>query len=166
MVRVLFVCMGNICRSPMAEAIFRHQVAEAGLADQFEIDSAGTLEYHVGSRPHPGTQRVLQTHSVEVGTHRARQITPYDIKRFHYVIAMDRQNLADMQMLGVPNNGARLLLHFAPHQPLTEVPDPYYDGRFEEVFQLISQACRGLLEHIRHERLLAPTNPAKGQSHA
>ena len=158
MIRVLFVCMGNICRSPMAEAVFRHLVAEAGLADQIEVDSAGTLEYHVGARPHRGTQRVLAARGIALRDHCAGQVRPSDLDDFDYVIAMDSENIADLRLLTRRKDvEVRRLLDFAPDQPLRDVPDPYYTGNFEAVYDLIYRAARGLLEHIRHERGLSRT---------
>lgn len=150
LIRVLFVCMGNICRSPMAEAVFRHQVTEAGLADRFYIDSAGTGAWHVGERPHSGTLAVLARHAIDPGPQRARQLTASDFTSFDYIVAMDHENLADMAAFHRDAaSRARLLLDFAPDLGTREVPDPYYSGGFEQVYQLIEAGCRGLLAHIR-----------------
>ncbi len=149
-IRVLFICMGNICRSPMAEALFRHHVATAGLAERILIDSAGTGNWHEGERPHHGTVAVLERNGVAVGDQRARQVRAADLHSFDYVIAMDAQNLADL--VGFSREGAqrvRLLLEFAPMQGAREVPDPYYVGNFDEVFRLIEAGSLGLLTHIR-----------------
>ena len=149
-IRVLFVCIGNICRSPMAEAVFRHQVNAAGLADQFFIDSAGTGGWHTGERPHRGTLAILAQHGVDPGDQRARRLAPADFASFHYIVAMDRENLDDMAAFA---RGAasrtRLLLDYAPDLGTREVPDPYYSGGFEHVYQLVTAGCRGLLAHIR-----------------
>jgi protein-tyrosine phosphatase len=149
-ISVLFVCMGNICRSPMAEAVFRHLVSEAGLADQFLIDSAGTGGWHTGERPHHGTLAVLAQHGVDPGEQCARRLEPADLSSFHYVAAMDRENLDDMAAFarGAASR-ARLLLDYAPALGTREVPDPYYSGGFEHVYQLVTAGCRGLLAHIR-----------------
>jgi protein-tyrosine phosphatase len=147
--------MGNICRSPMAEAVFRHLVDEAGLTDQFEIDSAGTHEYHVGARPHPGTQRALTTRGVAVGSHRARHVHPYDFDYYDYVIAMDADNLTDLQALAPRTTKVRRLLDYAPHAAVRNVPDPYYVGNFEAVYDLVLAGARGLLDHIMAERGLS-----------
>lgn len=149
-IRVLFVCMGNICRSPMAEAVFRHQVAAAGLADRFVIDSAGTGGWHSGERPHRGTLAVLAQHGVDPGPQRARQLASADFDTFDYIVAMDHENLADMAGFhGEARARARLLLDYAPALGAREVPDPYYSGGFEHVYQLVEAGCRGLLAHIR-----------------
>ncbi|WP_322497148.1 low molecular weight protein-tyrosine-phosphatase [Chloroflexus sp.] len=149
-IRVLFVCMGNICRSPMAEAIFRHLVEQAGLSDRFEIDSASTGGWHVGEPPHPGTQRVLARHNISTAGMRARQVRSADIDQFDYILVMDRENLADLGRFHPrARERAKLLLSFAPELEVDEVPDPYYNGRFDEVYQLIEIACRNLLAYIR-----------------
>lgn len=149
-IRVLFVCMGNICRSPMAEAIFRHLVEQAGLSDRFEIDSAGTGGWHVGEPPHSGTQRVLARHNISTAGMRARQVRSADIDQFDYILVMDRENLADLGRFHPrARERAKLLLSFAPELEVDEVPDPYYNGRFDEVYQLIETACRNLLAYIR-----------------
>ncbi len=151
-VRVLFVCMGNICRSPMAEAIFRHLVNEAGLSERFEIDSAGTGSWHVGEPPHPGTQRVLARRNISTAGMYARQVRSADIDQFDYILVMDRENLADLSRFHPKaRERARLLLSFAPNLGTDEVPDPYYNGRFEEVYHLIETACRNLLAYIREQ---------------
>lgn len=148
--RVLFVCMGNICRSPMAEAVFRHLVAEAGLAERFVIDSAGTGAWHVGEPPHPGTLAVLARNGVDPGPQRARQLAPPDFAGFDYVVAMDDENLAALR--GLPREAGAsvsLLLDHAPGAGAREVPDPYYSGGFDHVYGLVLAGCRGLLAQIR-----------------
>jgi protein-tyrosine phosphatase len=149
-VRVLFVCMGNICRSPMAEAVFRHLVAEAGLAERFAIDSAGTGGWHVGEPPHPGTLAILAAHAVEPGPQRARQLRPADFATFDDIVAMDEENLAEMRRFRHdPQARVSLLLDHAPGLGTHEVPDPYYTGGFERVYQLVQAGCAGLLAAIR-----------------
>jgi protein-tyrosine phosphatase len=154
-IRVLFVCMGNICRSPMAEALFRHQVAEAGLADRFVIDSAGTGSWHVGEPPHRGTLAVLARHGVEAGQQRARQLTPDDFSSFDYVVAMDAENLAEIgRFRRDPHARVSLLLDHAPGLDTREVPDPYYSGGFEHVYRLVEAGCSGLLAQIREREAI------------
>jgi protein-tyrosine phosphatase len=147
-VRVLFVCLGNICRSPMAEAVFCHLVAQAGLSERIQADSAGTGSWHVGEQPHHGTRRVLRERGIDY-THCARVIAPADFAHFDYIVALDRSNLADLSGLA---RGSRakvgLLLDYAPATGYRDVPDPYYDGRFDLVYDLVEQGCRGLLERI------------------
>jgi protein-tyrosine phosphatase len=154
-VRVLFVCLGNICRSPMAEAVFRHLVDEAGLSDQITVDSAGTGPWHVGERAHHGTLDILHTHGIEYDG-RARQITRADFAQFDYILAMDSENLADLREMMPDNTQAtvRRFLEFADDVPSRDVPDPYYNGRFEEVYNLVRQGAAGLLAHIRAEKRL------------
>ena len=148
--RVVFVCLGNICRSPMAEAIFKDMVDNAGLADEIVVDSVGTGNWHVGERPHPGTQEVLRAHSISFD-HRARQIQASDLQGADYLIAMDRSNLADIRRLGPTDAEVGLLLDYAEGVDETDVPDPYYSGGFDRVYRLVEAGCRGLLQHIREK---------------
>ena len=155
--RILFVCLGNICRSPMAEGVMRHLVAEQGLSRQIEVDSAGTSNYHIGAQPHTGTLKVLREHGIDL-QHAARQFKPSDGERFDVLVAMDGDNLADMQQT-LGKNGAKIhyLLDFIAAGPRGRgVPDPWYTGDFNEVYRLIEAACRGLLEHIQQEHLDRP----------
>jgi protein-tyrosine phosphatase len=151
--KVLFVCLGNICRSPLAEGVFRHMVNEAGLADSFEIDSAGTSNYHIGDAPDARTTRVAKARGVAL-TGAARQIKAPDLDRFDYVIAMDRQNLANVRELtqGAVKAKIHLLREFEAGDDVDpDVPDPYYGGPrgFEDVHDIVERACAGLLAHIR-----------------
>jgi protein-tyrosine phosphatase len=149
-IKVVFVCLGNICRSPMAEAIFAHKVKEAGLSDQIEVDSCGTSRWHVGERPHPGTRRVLAAHNIRY-THRARQLNRADLEEADYLIAMDSHNLDDIRRVSRAGAETGLLLDYAPDVTMSDVPDPYYVGNFEDVYRLVEAGCEGLLEHIRRE---------------
>lgn len=152
---VLFVCMGNICRSPMAEAVFRHQAREAGLV--VEVDSAGTHAYHVGEPPHPETLAELARRGIPQGEHRARLVTAADLERFDHVVAMDRANLGELRALAAAAPQAvraelSLLLDHAPDEvDEDEVPDPWYVGGYDHVFDLVTLGGRGLLEHVRGE---------------
>jgi len=150
---VLFVCMGNICRSPLAEGVFRHLVEADGLGDAFVIDSAGTGAWHVGDAPDPRSVEVAAAHGVRLEG-RARQVTPEDLLRFDVVVAMDRDNLAALRELADAGGGTarvRLLRAFDPTADGDEVPDPYYGGAsgFERVYRMVHAACEGLLAELR-----------------
>ena len=154
MINVLFVCAGNICRSPMAEAIFKDLVDQAGLTDQFNIDAVGTDAYHVGEPAHPGTQRILAAHGIRCESV-SRRVHRADLTQADYIIAMDRYNYSDLQTLASRsslNDRLHLLLEFVPDQPLRDVPDPYYTRNFQEVYDLVEAGCQGLLAHIRQEQ--------------
>jgi protein-tyrosine phosphatase len=154
MVRVLFVCLGNICRSPMAEAVFSHLVIEAGLEDKIEADSAGTGHWHVGDPAHPGTLRMLAKQGIEYRG-RARVFHPEDLNRFDYIVTMDNQNLRDVKAFGEAQAKVAPLMDYAPEVKAREVPDPYYNGKYQEVYDLVSVACARLLETICREHDLA-----------
>lgn len=152
-VGVLFVCMGNICRSPIAEGVFRQRVTQAGLDHFIQIDSAGTHGYHIGARPDARAQAAATRRRYDLSALRARQVTREDIEVFDYVLAMDRDNLAHLNSLASPNyhNKPQLFLDYAAHVNLREVPDPYYgpDQGFDFVLDLVEEASLGLLTHIQ-----------------
>jgi len=153
MVRVLFVCLGNICRSPTAEGVFRKVVDEAGLLEHIEIDSAGTHAYHVGAPPDTRAQAAAKRRGIDLSRLRGRRATDTDIERFDYVLAMDAENhdnLLAICPVGLEHK-IRLFLEFAPNRPEREVPDPYYggDNGFERVLDMIEEASEGLLADIR-----------------
>jgi protein-tyrosine phosphatase len=149
MVKVLFVCMGNICRSPTAEAVFRAKVVAAGWADRIEIDSAGTHDYHIGSPPDRRTQLAAQQRGYDLSTLRGRQVSPRDFMDFDYVLAMDQANLAILQRLRPVEATCHLglFLAYARSHSQREVPDPYYGGAsgFERVLDMVEDAAEGLL---------------------
>ena len=151
--KVLFVCLGNICRSPTAEGVFRKLVADAGLADRVTIDSCGTGSWHVGELPDPRTCEAAARRGI-VLDHRARQLVVADLERFDLLLAMDGSNLAAIERLASGRATPRraLLRSFdADAEPNADVPDPYAGGRdgFEEVLDQCERACRGLLAHVR-----------------
>lgn len=152
-IAVLFVCMGNICRSPTAEAVFRHYVENAGMSGQIRIDSAGTHDYHIGDAPDMRAQRAAQQRGYDMEDLRGRQVEALDFQRFDYVLAMDETNLAILQRLVPPTGGAKLqlFLDYARHHAEREVPDPYYGGAdgFERVLDMVEDAAEGLLQYIR-----------------
>jgi len=158
-IRVLFVCLGNICRSPTAQGVFAKVVSDAGLAERIEIDSAGTHAYHVGEPPDERAQATARRRGIDLSRQRARRAIREDFERFDYLLTMDRENDAWMRELCPPGRDLerrlRLFMEFAPALDLAEVPDPYYGGAngFERVFDLVEEAARGLLDEIRRERL-------------
>lgn len=157
-VQVLFVCLGNICRSPTAEGVFRHVVEQAGLADRIQTDSCGTADYHVGEAPDRRSQIAARGRGIDLSQLRARQLSPEDLDRFDYVLVMDRQNLANVQDVWrrVGGTEPELFLSYASANPdVDEVPDPYHGGEqgFEWVFDLVQDASEGLLRQIRDRHL-------------
>jgi protein-tyrosine phosphatase len=154
--KVLFVCMGNICRSPLAEGVFRHMVTQAGLGNRFEIDSAGTSAYHIGDPPDERTTSVARARGIELNGS-ARQIKPADLRDFDYVLVMDAQNMSRVQQLAKeakPTAEVRMLRDFDDEvDGDLDVPDPYYGGArgFEQVHDIVERACAQLLEHIRQQ---------------
>lgn len=150
MVRVCFVCLGNICRSPTAEGIMLHLVRKAGLDGQVYIDSAGTGAWHVGERADPRSRAVAHQRGFELPSI-ARQFQADDFSEFDYIIAMDRSNREHLERLG-PGESVHMLREFDPQDPSrADVPDPYFGGDdgFEHVFDLCERACQGLLTYIR-----------------
>jgi protein-tyrosine phosphatase len=157
---VLFVCMGNICRSPTAEAVFRAKVEGAGLLHQIAIDSAGTHDYHIGNPPDKRAQHAAKQRGYDMGNLRGRQIEAADFSRFDYVLAMDNANMAILQRLCPKELRERLglFLHYAKQHKVTEVPDPYYGGDdgFDQVLNMVEDASAGLLQHIQKIHLNIP----------
>jgi protein-tyrosine phosphatase len=163
-IRLLFVCLGNICRSPTAEGVMRALVEEEGMSDSVMLDSAGTGEWHVGSPPDSRARTAARRRGVELGG-TARTVRRSDFEDFDMLLAMDRSNVADLRALTRDEEQlakVRLLREFDPQSVRTgdlEVPDPYYGahGGFDEVLDIVHAACVGLLEHIR----TAQTAPAQ-----
>ncbi|UTF60915.1 low molecular weight protein-tyrosine-phosphatase [Gilvimarinus sp. DA14] len=156
-VKVLFVCLGNICRSPTAEGLFRAELAKRQLVDKVATDSAGTGAWHVGKAPDRRAIAAAAERGIDISTLRARQVDTADFETFDYIVAMDESNLMDLQAMqpaGFKGTLA-LFLDYAPQSPEREVPDPYYGGAegFEHVLNLVEQAAAGLLNDIRQQHL-------------
>ena len=153
--RVLMVCLGNICRSPTAEAMLRHQVHAAGLDDRIEVDSAGTADYHVDSPPDRRAVAHGEKRGLKMQHLRGRQVERADFDRFDHILAMDEDNLMNLKRLRPAGSRAKvaLLMSFAPQAGAREVPDPYYGGAdgFERVLDLVDSACEGLLANLRSD---------------
>lgn len=152
-ISVVFVCMGNICRSPTAEGVFRHVVNQKNMSDVISIDSAGTHAYHIGESPDPRSQSTAKSQGVDLSSQRARQIDSNDFERFDYVIAMDNANFENLKLVSDDNaqlSRLHLFMSFAKGWDNSEVPDPYYgEGNgFERVFNMVQSASEGLLAHI------------------
>ncbi|MDH5633767.1 MAG: low molecular weight phosphotyrosine protein phosphatase [Gammaproteobacteria bacterium] len=152
-ISVLFVCLGNICRSPTAEAVFRQLVVREGLEHAINIDSAGTHAYHVGEPPDHRAQAAAARRGIDMSQLRGRRATELDIEQFDYILAMDNENYHNL--LAISSDGLEskihLFLDFAPDRPEQEVPDPYFGGPggFDNVLDMVEEASIGLLRHIR-----------------
>ncbi len=155
-VSVLFVCLGNICRSPTAHGVFEQWLAERGLAEQVAVDSAGTGDWHIGRPPDSRMQSAATSRGYDLSQLRARQVTVEDFHQFDYVLAMDLNNLADLKAMQPEGSRAQLqlFLDFARNTSLREVPDPYYGGEagFYEVIDLVEDASQGLLAELGKRR--------------
>jgi protein-tyrosine phosphatase len=155
-VKVLFVCLGNICRSPTAHAVFQSQVDQAGLGNRIQVDSAGTGEWHLGKPPDKRSSSVASMRGYDMSSLRARQVSSGDFEEFDYILAMDNTNLADLQSMEPTGYQGilDLFLSFDKQSDFTEVPDPYYGGTdgFDRVLDLVEAAASNLLAHIE-ERL-------------
>ena len=152
MIKVLFVCMGNICRSPTAEGVFRHVVDEAGLAMQIAADSAGTSDFQKGDPPDKRAQQAALRRGYNLSRLKARQVRPQDFHEFDHILAMDQKNLRDLNAI-YPNGASAqvsLFLAYAEKSKLKEVPDPYFGGPqgFELVLDLVEDAAEGFLQHL------------------
>ena len=153
MTKILFVCLGNICRSPMAEFVMKDLVKQAGLESQFRIDSAATSREELGNPVYGPARRKLAEHGISCGVHRARQLQPRDYSEYDLLIGMDQANIRNMDRIcgGDPQRKIHLLLDYAG-RPGQEVADPWYTGDFEIAWQDISQGCQGLLKELLTEK--------------
>lgn len=152
MIKVLFVCMGNICRSPMAEGMFRHAIKEAGLEHLVHIDSAGTHSYHVGSPPDTRAQQAIRKRGIDISGQRSRKVTERDLAEYDYILVMDGANHANLirRASATHHSKIRRLLSFSKKYPNLDVPDPYYGGAegFEENLDMIHDAVQHLVREI------------------
>ena len=149
---VLFVCLGNICRSPVAEGVFAHKIEQAGLADQVEVDSAGTAAWHVGKAPDSRMIKAAGGRGYDLSSLRARQALAEDFNKFDYILAMDQENYDNLCQIRPPKAQAKLalFLDYASGVQETQVPDPYYGGQedFHHVIDLVEAASDGLIENL------------------
>ena len=149
--RILFLCLGNICRSPMAEAIFQNLINNSGLENSISVDSAGTANWNVGKTAHFGTLEVLKSYGIKYHGY-ARQINAQDVDdHLTYIVAMDNNNLRTLRHRFGHRQNTYLLLDFAKDTNVTEVPDPFYSNNFDFVYHLIADGCLGLLSHLKQQ---------------
>jgi protein-tyrosine phosphatase len=155
--RILFVCLGNICRSPTAEGVLRHLLAQRAPGLEVEVDSAGTADYHIGAAPDLRSQSAALRRGIDISGLRARQVAKADFTRFDLILAMDGQNLSALQAMKPKASRAaiKLFLEYAPGSGVLEVPDPYYGdaGGFEQVLDLTSAASLGLIGALQQQKL-------------
>ncbi|MDE0841891.1 MAG: low molecular weight phosphotyrosine protein phosphatase [Porticoccaceae bacterium] len=156
-ISVVFVCLGNICRSPTAHGVFQHMINHRGYSQRISVDSAGTGDWHLGHAPDTRSVATADGRGIDLRMLRSRLVTAKDFQKSAYIIAMDRQNLADLEVLRPPDFDGHLglLLDFSAATEYAEVPDPYYSGDqgFELVIDLIESAAEGLLQHIKKHYL-------------
>jgi len=148
--KILFVCMGNICRSPTAEGAFRSIVEKNTKSQYFEIDSAGTHAYHIGNSPDQRAQQAAIDHGVNLSSQRARQVHESDFYYYDFIIAMDSDNLERLKSMCPKDSHSKieLMLDYSNDHPGASVPDPYYEGKFDEVFKMVHSACLSFYESI------------------
>lgn len=162
--KVLLVCMGNICRSPTAEAVLTRMLDEQGLSERFELDSAGTHHYHVGHPPDSRTVEQGEVHGLRLSHLRARQLQPEDYYEYDYILMADTANLDDAESINPGNGTAKVykMLHFATEYEVADVPDPYYGGPngFKRVIDLIEDGMAGFLAHVLDKHPVEKASPS------
>ena len=146
MIKILFICHGNICRSPMAEYIFKKLIKEKGLLNQFQVDSAATSREEIGNDIYPPAKKCLAKHGVDFGVHHAKQITATDLTHYDYIIAMEDYNIRNLQRMFGNSSKYSLLLDYT-NKP-GNISDPWYSGDFETAYKEIEMGCKGLLEQL------------------
>ena len=148
MIRILFVCLGNICRSPMAEAVMRDIVQKRGLSSEVKVDSAGTASYHIGEPPHKGTKGKLQQFGISTAGMSARQLKRKDGEQFDYIVCMDASNVENARAILGEDTNTKIIrfLDLTPHNK--DVPDPWYTTNFQETYDLCVEGCEALLAHV------------------
>ncbi len=151
MIKILFVCHGNICRSPMAQSVFAHMAAQKGLSDRIDVDSAAVSREEIGNEPHYGTADKLREKNIPLIPHKARRMTEKDYEEYDYLIGMDSSNIRIMQRIagGDPQKKIYKMMYFAGSDK--DVADPWYTGNFDETYRDISEGLNGLMEHIMRE---------------
>lgn len=151
MIQLLFVCLGNICRSPMGEAVFRHLIDSENLTDRITVDSAGTTSWHTDKVPHEGTRKILEREGISYEGMKARQLIPEDFKKYDYIVVMDEQNMIDLinKYENIKGPVLAKLLDFVEDTGEVDVPDPYYTGDFNYTYELVLKGSENLLNHIR-----------------
>lgn len=151
MIKVLFVCLGNICRSPMAEALFREKVKEKGLEDKIHISSSATGDWNLGKPPHEGTQKILLENGISTAGMFATRVSSKDFDEYDYILGMDHNNIHDLKALPPTDqydSKIHLFLEPLKHPQHTEVPDPYYTGNFELTYELVNKGCDYWLDYL------------------
>lgn len=153
MIRVLFVCLGNICRSPMAEAVMRELVEKEHLGDKIEVDSAATSSWHIGEPPHQGTLDKLRENGISTTGMQGRQLQRADFEKFAYIIGMDESNIRNIRTMLDDPRAPKIFRFLDLTEHRKDVPDPYYTGDFQETYDLVQEGCQALLAKIKQELL-------------
>jgi len=155
MIKVNFVCLGNICRSPMAEAVMRHLILLEGLENQIEVDSSGTSDWHIGKVPHKGTLAILEQNNISTDNMFARQYHINDLENFDYIVSMDASNTENIKGINKGESSPKILrlLDLVETSDIKDVPDPYFTGDFDQTYDLVTKGCLALLALIKKEKL-------------